>query len=231
MPTAQGSNSFVLIHSTGQGAAGWDRLAQALAERGSTAHAVELPNDPELRSADFAEIVRRVVGAVTTPIVLAHSGSGPLLPAAARAFDARHQIWLAAWVPDPDASFVEDVDAHIDEAFDPGWIGVDPIEDDAIAARFLYHDCDEETLEWALTTRRLFVPRAVHDEHIPLASEIPPTYIVASDDRTIRPDWHRRMAHDRLDVGPIEIPTGHCPNVSRPELLAEILLEVAAVAT
>jgi pimeloyl-ACP methyl ester carboxylesterase len=131
-------------------------------------------------------------------------------------------------VPDPGASFVEDVDVHIEEAFDPDWISKDPIEDDAVAETFLYHDCDEATLEWALSTRRAFVPRAVYDERISLAPEIPSTYIVASEDRTIRPDWQRRMAHERLRVEPIEIPTGHCPNVSRPERLAQILLEVAS---
>ena len=229
MATIPGSQSFVLIHSTGQGAAGWDRLGQALAERGSTAQAIELPNDPELRPADFAELIRRDVGVVKAPIVLAHSGSGPLLPAVARLLGATHQVWLAAWVPDPGASFVEDVDAHIEEAFDPDWIGKDPIEDDAVAATFLYHDCDEATLQWALSTRREFVPRAVYDERISLASEIPSTYIVAGKDRTIRPDWQRRMAHERLHVEPIGIPTGHCPNVSQPERLAEILLEVTAL--
>lgn len=228
MHTASGSRPFVLIHSTGQGAAGWDRLVQALAKRGSTAHAVELPNDPELRSAEFAELIRRDVGGVPEPIVLAHSGSGPLLPAAARVLDARHQVWLAAWVPDGDASFVEDVDAHIEAAFNPDWIGKDPIEDDAVAATFLYHDCDGATLEWALSTRRAFVPRAVYEERISPAPEIPSTYVVAGKDRTIRPDWHRRMAHERLSVEPIEIPTGHCPNVSRSEQLAEILLEVSS---
>ena len=50
-------------------------------------------------------------------------------PASARALDASHQVWLAAWVPDRDVSFVEDVDAHIEAAFDPDWIGKDPIED------------------------------------------------------------------------------------------------------
>jgi len=173
-------------------------LVRALAERGASARAVELPNDPELGSRDFAELIRQEVGAVASPILLAHSGSGPLLPAAASVLGARHQIWLAAWVPDPEASFVEDVDAHIEAAFNPDWIGKDPIEDDAVAREFLYHDCDEETLEWALSTRRLF-----------------------------RPDWQGRMARERLDVEPIEIPTGHCPNVSQPERLAEILLEVA----
>jgi pimeloyl-ACP methyl ester carboxylesterase len=91
----------------------------------------------------------------------------------------------------------------------------------------LFHDCDGATLEWALATRRLFLPRAVHRERISLAPELPSTYIVASEDRTIRPDWQRRMARDRLGVEPIEIPTGHCPNVSQPDRLAEILVDVA----
>jgi hypothetical protein len=206
-------------------------LADALAERGSTAHAVELANDPALHAADFADLVRRQVPSVDAPIVLAHSGSGPLLPAAARAVRASRQVWLAAWVPDPDVPFVDDVKANIGEAFDPGWIGVDPIEDDAVAETFLYHDCDAETLRWALSTRRAFVPRGAYEERVPLAAEIPSTYIVATEDRTIQPDWQRRMARERLNVEPVEIPTGHCPNVSRPDLLAEILLGVASEQT
>jgi hypothetical protein len=80
---------------------------------------------------------------------------------------------------------------------------------------------------WALSTRRLFLPRAVYDERISLAPEIALTYIVASNDRTIRPEWQRQMARKRLRVEPIEIPTGHCPNVALPDRLAEILIEVA----
>jgi pimeloyl-ACP methyl ester carboxylesterase len=226
-PTTPASDSFVLIHSTGQGASGWDRLVEALAERGSSAHAVQLPSDPDLLAADYAELIRKQVGAPVAPIVLVHSGSGPLLPAAARTLDARRQVWLAAWVPDPAASFVEDVDANAESAFNPDWFGKDPIQDDSSAATFLYHDCDEATLEWALSTRCLFLPRAVYRQRISLAPEIDSTYIVAADDRTIRPQWQRQMARDRLGADPIEISTGHCPNVSQPDRLAEILVEVA----
>ena len=220
-------NCFVLIHSTGQGAGGWDRVVPALAKRGATARAVELPSDPDLLADGYAQLILRQVGGIEAPIVLAHSGSGPLLPAAARALEARHQIWLAAWVPDPGTSFAREVDADAAAAFNPDWIGKDPTEDDAVAEAFLYHDCDEATLEWALSTRRLFLPRAVYAERIPLAQHITSTYIVASNDRTIRPEWQREMARKRLQVEPIEIPTGHCPNASQPDLLAEILVDVA----
>jgi pimeloyl-ACP methyl ester carboxylesterase len=130
-------------------------------------------------------------------------------------------------VPRPDATFAEEVDADAEAAFNPDWIGKDPIDDDGVAAAFLYHDCDESTLEWALSTRRLFVPRTVYRERISLAQEVPSTFIVAGDDRTIRPEWQRQMARERLGVEPIEIPTGHCPNVSLPDGLAAILVEVA----
>jgi hypothetical protein len=181
-------SDVVLIHSTGQGAAGWECLAEALAQPGWTARAVELPSQPDLLAADYAaELIRRQAGRVAAPIVLAHSGSGPLLPAAARALEARQQVWLAAWVPDLEASFLEEVEAHAEDAFNPDWIGKDPIEDDAVAEKFLYHDCDDSTREWALSTRRLFLPRAVYDERISLAWEIPSTYIVAAEDLTIRP--------------------------------------------
>jgi pimeloyl-ACP methyl ester carboxylesterase len=133
-------------------------------------------------------------------------------------------VWLAAWVPDPDASFSEEVAQHAESAFNPEWIGKDPTADAAVAASFLYHDCDQPTLDWALTTRRLFLPVAAFNERISLSNEIPSTYIVATEDRTIRPDWQRRMARERLRVEPSEIPVGHCPNVSQPELLPELLL-------
>ena len=217
----------VLIHSTGQGAAGWERVVGALAGRGLTGHAVELPSDPELLAADYAELIGGQVGAVDAPVVLAHSGAGPLLPAAARALDASHQVWLAAWVPDPGASFAEDTHRHLRVAFDPDWVGKDPTTDDAVAEAYLYHDADAASLEWALSTRRLFLPLGVYGERLPLAPEIPSTYVVAAHDRTIRPEWQRRMARERLGVEPVELPTGHCPNVSRPDRLAELLADVA----
>jgi pimeloyl-ACP methyl ester carboxylesterase len=200
---------------------------KALADQGQAAEAVELPNDPQLGAEDFAEVMRAQVSDVVTPTVVVHSGSGPLLPAAARAFGARHQVWLAAWVPDGGATFAKDVADHAADAFNPAWVGQDPTRDDAVAKEFVYHDCDEGTLVWALSTRRLFVPRAVYHERIQLACEIPSAYIVCTQDRTIRPEWQERMARERLGVEPIKIAAGHCPNISQPERLGAILVDLA----
>jgi pimeloyl-ACP methyl ester carboxylesterase len=177
---------------------------------------------------DFADILVDAFGELESPIVVAHSGAGPVLPAAAAALGARLQIWLAAWVPNGTLTFMEDVRANLAEAFDPGWVGKDPITDDAAARQFLYHDCDEESLAWALTTRREFYPKGAYNEMIRPNRQIPSVYILATEDRTILPDWQRRMARERLDVEPVEIVAGHCPNVSRPAALADVLVASAS---
>lgn len=47
--------------------------------------------------------------------------------------------------------------------------------------------------------------------------------IVPAADRTLRSDWMRRAARQRLGTEPIVIDAGHCPHVSRPGMLADIL--------
>jgi Alpha/beta hydrolase family len=222
-------DNFVLLHSTGQAASGWDRLAEVIRETGAEVHAIDLPNDSTLHARDFAGILIDAFGGLESPVVVAHSGAGPLLPATATALDARLQVWLAAWVPDEQMTFLEDVRAHLDQAFHPGWIGKDPTTDDAAAQQFLYHDCSDEALAWALTTRREFYPEGVYNERITLTRRIPSVYIGAAQDRTILPAWQQTMARQRLDIEPIMIESGHCPNVSRPRELGTLLLEVARV--
>jgi pimeloyl-ACP methyl ester carboxylesterase len=165
-------HDIVLIHSTGQGAAGWE------APGGRTC-------------------------------------AGGLPPGLARGLGAGSGGELRRGHRPPRA-----------DAFHAAWIGKDPTEDDAVAAAFLYHDCDEATLEWALSTRRPFLPRGVYGQRLPLAPEIPSTDVVAAHDRTIRPEWQRRMARERLGVEPMEILSGHCPNVSQPDRLAGILVDL-----
>jgi hypothetical protein len=92
----EGLADFVLIHGTTQSQAGFDRLVTALQKRGHEAHLVDLPpNRPALLAADCPQVIRDLVaGSLANPIVVAHSGSGLLLPAAVRALGARHQVWL-----------------------------------------------------------------------------------------------------------------------------------------
>lgn len=215
---------FVLVHGTTQAPEGWDRLLAALRSRGHRGIAVDLAGSDERSVAAYAEAISRQIPAdVNAPIVVAHSGTGPVLPAAARLLHARQQVWLAAIVPDGRRPLVEEIKSAPTEIFNPEWPGKDPTADPVLAGYFLFHDCDLETLQWALSTLRLFAPSALYADAMTLLPSIPSTYVVAARDRTLKPNWCRRAAQQRLGAAVIEIDAGHCPHVSQPVQVADIL--------
>ncbi len=63
----------------------------------------------------------------------------------------------------------------------------------------------------------------MYDEVVPLDLTTPATVVVPRSDRTIRATWMERAAADRLGVVSKVIDGGHCPHVSRPLLVAEII--------
>lgn len=214
----------LLIHGTTQGPRGWDRLVAILSARGHRCVAVDLVGRPEWGAGQYVDAIQgQVPGDLASPIVVAHSGAGLLLPTTARALGARRQVWLAAFVPDGRRSLVEEVRAAPTEVFNPEWLGADPTSDPVLAAYFLFHDCDLESLRWALTTLRLFRCERLGAEAVEPAPDIPSTYVVASRDRTLRPEWCRREAVRRLAADLVELDAGHCPHVSRAADLAAIL--------
>lgn len=220
---------FVLVHGTTQSPAGWDRLADELRGRGHGVTAINLPGDqPEWVPADYARhAAAQADKAGDRPVVVAHSGAGVLLPAIAEAVGAATAVWLAAYVPDlADAhSMLDDIKTQRDAMFHPDWLGVDPTSDPQLALRFLFHDADPQTRQWALGTLRLFNPGPAVYQHSPAALPvgISRAAIVPAADRTLRPEWMRQAARQRLGIEPTPIDAGHCPHVSKPRILADIL--------
>jgi pimeloyl-ACP methyl ester carboxylesterase len=215
---------FVLLHGTTQSPLGWDRLVGALDARGHHSWTVDLASSDDLGAEGYAAEVRgQVPDIVERPVVVAHSGAGLLLPAVARLLRAARQVWVAGVIPDGRRSLLEEVGAAPGVVFNEEWLGKDPTTNPVLATYFLFHDCDLATLEWAIATLRLFSPAALYREPVELTPTIPSTYIVGSRDRTIKPDWSRREAPRRLSAEVVEIDAGHCPHVSRPEKLADIV--------
>jgi hypothetical protein len=89
----------------------------------------------------------------------------------------------------------------------------------------LFHDCDPQTQRWALGTLRLFNPGPAVYQHSPAAwpAGISRAAVVPAADRTLRPEWLRQAARQRLGIEPAAIDAGHCPHVSQPRMLADIL--------
>jgi pimeloyl-ACP methyl ester carboxylesterase len=220
---------FVLVHGTTQSPAAWERVAGSLTERGHRAFAVDLPVDqPDLLADDYARIAaEQVADDVRDPVVVAHSGGGLVLTELGSRLRARHLVWLAAVVPDfaGGRSLLDQINADMAGMFGtewPQWEGEDPTE----AAYFLFHGCDLATLRWALGTLRTWRPVAACGEPAGRAPDVPSTYVLPRDDRTLTPTWMRAAARERLGAAPVEIDGDHCPHVAYSELVATILTGV-----
>jgi len=119
--------------------------------------------------------------------------------------------------------------------FSPDWIEAGPrwfdkSQQERLAKEFLFHDCNEEALPWALRTVDLFDTRHLVTEPAPFTTwpSVPTASIVATNDRTLTADWGRRASQRVLGREPIEIQSGHCPHVSQPEAVAAVLEQFAA---
>lgn len=109
--------------------------------------------------------------------------------------------------------------------YNPAFIGQNPTVNDTLAREFLFHDCDQETTRWGLTTVRLMYAKQALAEPYPLNNlhATPSVYISCRQDRTIHPAWWEQTSRQRLGVEPILMDAGHFPHVSRPSELAAIL--------
>jgi pimeloyl-ACP methyl ester carboxylesterase len=223
--------AYCLIHGSGQGPDGWKLLIHELERRG---HRVLAPafqvNRTDQGLAWHAETIVQALDRsglnLTDVVCVAHSGSGMYLPLIAERWSPRRMVFLAAVVPRPGVSVIEQYQTD-PSMFNPAWVGQNPIED-KVALDFVFHDCPPDRLDWALSTRLVFYAKRAIEEPCPLRAwpRVPSAYIVCSEDRTITPGWQRKAAQELLGVEPVELPGGHCPHVSRPVALAKALEEI-----
>lgn len=225
--------TFVLVHGSGQNASCWSRVASALAARGHAVHAPDLPKRETLWTIEHhaARIAESVV--VPDAVVVAHSLCGIFLPSVARLRACRLLVHLAAVIPEPGKSVRDQFTAE-PAMFAPEWIAAgarwfDPTQRDSLAREFLFHDCEPSALPWSLGSVEAIQTQGLVVQPAPCTArpDTPSVAIVATQDRTLTPDWCRRACRRLLHREPIEFDSGHCPQNSRPELLADLLDRLA----
>ena len=223
--------AYFLIHSSGQGPEGYQLLVDEMERRGHQVLTPALDLDKMDEGLEFH--ARHLVDALDRSgldpaevVCVAHSAGGLYLPLVVDQRPARRMVFLAAVVPRPGRSMAEMFRSD-PTMFNPAWIGQNPA-DDRVALDFVFHDCPAERLDWAMSTRILFYAKRAMSEPCPLQAwpAVPAAYISCAQDRTITPAWQRKVAREWLGVEPIELQTGHCPNVSQPEALADALERV-----
>lgn len=205
-------------------------LVPELQNRGHGVLLVDLPAGVnEFAWEDYRAAILAACAGAHDVTVVATSMSCIFLPLVAESDRIGKMIYVCGMIAPLGISPMEMVRREISSMFNPEWVGKDPTRDPAVAREFLFHDCSPEVQKWALGTLRLMVPKRVLNEPVPIKAwpKKPSDYIVCSEDRTIKPEWSRHKVREALGIEPLELPGGHCPHVSRPAALAELLHRLA----
>jgi pimeloyl-ACP methyl ester carboxylesterase len=224
--------TVVLVHGAWHGAWCWDMVTGRLDAAGVPNVAVDNPSVARIPADmhDDADNVRAVLDEIDGPVVLlGHSYGGSVITDAGTHDAVRHLVYLTAFALDKGESpaaneLTGGEGSALDGAlqFDGDVATVDP---DAAANAF-YHDCAEDVARRAVqrlrpqsTASLLASPRVI------AWREKAATYVVCTEDRGLPPALQRSCA---ARIGnTVELPTSHSPFLSRPELVADLLVELS----
>lgn len=229
--------TFALVHGGYHGPWCWEQLAPLLQQAGHDVVTMDLPLEDSTATFDtYADVVTAALDGRGNDIVLVgHSYAGNTIPLVAGRRPLRHLVYLCAMIPEVGRSLVDqltDTPTMLTPAYEQGlsaldeqmcqrWIDLD------IAGEVFYGDCDAEVTKAALDRLRpQSVSPALYPTSLAEHPGVPTTYIVCADDQMLRPEWSRDAVSRLLAADLVELPGDHSPMLSRPAVLADILLRL-----
>jgi pimeloyl-ACP methyl ester carboxylesterase len=223
----------VLVHGAWHGPSCWDRVSAELARRGITTHTPALPStgpDPGSLGGfdDDVASVRQALDRSGPAVVCAHSYAG-LVVGAVQHPASRHLVFLSAFMADEGEDWAavasDDTPTLLADglrADEHGNLIVDP----DCAADCFYADCEPDDIATAIHRLQ---PQAAEPftrtMPSPAWQSIPSMFVICEEDSAISPERQRAMAK-RAD-STRSLPTSHSPMLSRPDLVVDILEELA----
>jgi len=224
--------TFGLVHGAWHGAWCWQDLEHELRGAGHDTIAVDLPiDDPYSTFDDHAEIVAEAVEGRENLVLVGHSRGGNIIPRVAGLVAVERLVFLCgafhATLTEEQVKNGKDAPSSAMPEFSAG---IFPVQDNlatydpAKAREIFYQDCSEEKAAWAISQLRL--QRRASERRLEEWPDTPSDYILCQDDRVINVEWSRYAARQWLNTEAIELPGGHSPFLSRPQLLAATLISL-----
>jgi len=228
------SRAVVLVHGAWHGAWCWEQVIPRLDTAGVRSVAVDLPSvssrDANLQ--DDAACVRGALDALGEDAVLVgHSYGGAVITESGVHPAVAHLVYLTAFALEvgesPAANELTggEVRTVLDGAmqFGDGVLTLEP----ELAIEAFYHDCEPAVARAAVDRLRPQSLNALQGKVTVTAwREKPATYVVCTDDRGLTPALQRSNA-SRVGNS-IDWDTSHSPFLSRPELVADLLVDLSA---
>ena len=150
---------------------------------------------------------------------MAQSFGGYVAPIVAERAGARLIVLVAAMIPSRGESAEE---MFANTRWEP-----ERLEDSSTRAVF-YHDVPRQLADEAMSRgRRQSETPGREPWPLPRWPDIPTRFVLCRNDRFFPERWLRPLVRDRLGIEPDEIESGHCPALSVPRRLAELLDEYA----
>ncbi|MEU7787163.1 alpha/beta hydrolase [Amycolatopsis sp. NPDC049159] len=218
---------IVFVHGAfvRDGAWWWQPTADLLARRGLRSSAAVLPScetEPRGDLHDDAAAVRALLDASDEPALLVgHSYGGMVITQAGHYPAVRRLVYVTSFLPDVGqalADFGGGEPRHVSHGD-----GTASVRAELVRPLFA-QDFDDVT--YAAAAARLAAQNEVvfGQRTTEAAWRVKPsTYVVCGDDLATPPEKQREHAARATDV--VELPVAHHPFVTRPELVAEVLLQ------
>ena len=227
--------TFALVHGAWHGPWSWERVTGPIGEHGHEVVVPDLPSeDTELSLGDYADTIDRALGDADDVVLVPHSLGGLVGPVVAARRPLRALLYVCALVPEPGLSFSDQLAAseervllfeggrELDDQGRSHWPDLDT------TVSTMYPDLAPEDARWAAERLRRQAQKSQRETSPAPPPGLRTESIVGANDRVLSPVWSRRVAKERLGIEPVEIPTGHFPMITHPELLADELSRLAA---
>jgi len=225
---------IVLVHGAHHGGWCWARLTPELERRGLAATTPDLPcDDPRAGIAEYAAVVEAAWPDDDDVVLVGHSLGSLTIPVVASRRPVRRMIFLCSVPTGPGPAVADSLADMVTPEFvnAPRFHDADGTElmaNESFRALF-FHDCDDADAWWAVAHLRPQASRPL-TEPSPLTAwpDVAQSVILAADDRAVRHAWALPAARARLGgPEPILVPGSHSPFLSRPGLLADLLVTEA----
>jgi pimeloyl-ACP methyl ester carboxylesterase len=212
--------NFVLIHGAGDVGWYWHLLEAELRRLSHLSVAPDLPvEDDQAGLNEYADVLVESVRDTRDLVVVGQSLGGYVAPIVAAQLNAVLIVLVAGMVPSPGES--------AEEMFsNTGW-QPDPSASDEMET--FYHDVPPALARQAVARgRRQSDTPGREPWPMPAWPDIPTRFVLGRNDRFFTAPWLRGVVRDRLGIDADEIASGHCPALSRPIELAQLLGDYVA---